>query len=125
MNDLLFGVERYLLWNLHPLVVDDDLHRTAGKADESISSIRIVFQFGSQIFTAIIIDNGQECLLAFYGSIRNNPLAGITYCSEVARYLTEYLLSRHSNVVVIEVDVHPYLILVVDEMRFEDRILVL
>lgn len=125
MNDLLFGIERYLLWNLHPLVVDDDLHRTAGKADESISSIRIVFQFGSQVFTAIIIDNGQECLLAFYGNIRNNPLAGITYCSEVARYLTEHLLSRHSNVVVIEVDVHPYLILVVDEMRFEDRILVL
>ena len=69
MNELSFGVERYLLWYLHPLVIDDNLHRTAGKAGEGVGSVRITFQFGREIFASIIVDDGQECFSPFDGSI--------------------------------------------------------
>ena len=106
-------LEHKLFGQLDPLSVHYNLDGAARKTGEGIGAVAVGNERSLQVLASVVVDNGQRGCLSLYGRLQYEPFPWVAPRAKVSGKDSEDVLSRHYDVVVVEVQVHPNLIFII------------
>ena len=96
-----------------PLAVLGYLEGGAFLLLKNIGGVVLLGEGGSEVFGAVVVDEGEGCRLAFDFGSGDDPAEGVVFLTQVARQRTIEFLSWYLYILVVEVDLQIDLIFII------------